>query len=116
MSLAGLAAQILVQAFLIYSLYFLVTLTSSPLEAVSQSIRLGRRRLVLTAMLVLTVVFIHFPVDFLLQRADKVVLKFDPELVTALLTAGIVVEIITNYFLFASTTYVAAGFKKGSAE
>jgi hypothetical protein len=109
LSMGSLVALILVQVFLVYSLYFLVTRTSNPFLAVLESVRLGRRKLALTAALVLTVFLIHLPVDFLTQRSDKVVLKFDPGLVVILLAAGIVVEIITNYFLFASTTSVAVG-------
>jgi hypothetical protein len=68
--------------------------------------------LALTALLVLTVLVIHLPVDFLLQRSDKLVLKFDPSIVVMLLMAGIVVEIVTNYFLFASTTFVVVEGRK----
>lgn len=115
LALVGPAALILVQVLLIYSVYFLVTRTSNPFQAVVKSVRFGLQRFVLTAMLVVTVLLVHLPVDFLLQRADKVVLKFDPGIVVVLLMAGIVVEILTNYFLFASTTSVAVGGRKVGA-
>lgn len=110
--LIGMALVLLFQALTIYSLYFLVTLTGNPIAAISQSIRFGRSHLTLTVSLVVTVFLIHLPINYLTQRADRVVLKFNPELVFVLLAAGIVLEIATSYFLFASTTSLASGVKR----
>jgi hypothetical protein len=111
-SLGGWAVVILIQALIIYSVFFLVTSTANPLRAVARSVRFSRRRLPLTAMLVLTVFLIHLPVDYLVQRVDRVVMKFDPLLIVGLLTAGIVLEIGTNFYLFAGTTSIVTGGRK----
>ena len=110
--LGGMVLVFVFQALTIYSLYFLVTRTGNPLRAIAESIRFGRSHLAMTSALVITVFLIHLPVSYLTQRADRVVLKFNPELVFVLLAVGIVLEIATNYFLFASTTSVAAGVKR----
>jgi hypothetical protein len=109
MWLFGVALVVFVQVFMVYSLYFVITRTANPLGAIASSIRMGRRRLVVTALIIVTVVLIHLPLDALTQRADKVVLKFNPELVFVILAIGIAVEIFTNYFLFAATTSLATG-------
>jgi hypothetical protein len=111
-SLVGWVLVILFQALTIYSLYFLVIRTRNPISAIAQSVRFGRSKLPLTSSLVLTVFVLHLPVNYLTQRSDRVVLKFNPELVFVLLAVGIVIEIFTNYFLFASTTSLAAGVKR----
>jgi hypothetical protein len=108
-SIAGVAVVVVVQSLIVYSVYFLVVRTANPVKAVSASVSFGRRHLGLTSLIVFTVFLIHLPIDYLAQRADRVVLKFDPGLVFVLLAVGIVVEIATSYFLFAATTSVAAG-------
>jgi hypothetical protein len=110
--LAGVA----VQALLVYSVFFMVTRTANPLEAVGLSARYGLKHPGLTVMILLTVLLIHLPVDFLSSRADKIVLKFDPQLVVILLLVGIVFEILTNFFLFASTTAAVTGGRKEGLE
>ena len=110
--IGGVALVLLFQALTIYSLYFLVTRTGNPLTAIAESVRFGRSHIVMTSALVFTVFLIHLPVNYLAQRGDRVVHKFNPELVFVLLAVGIVLEIATNYFLFASTTSVAAGVKR----
>jgi hypothetical protein len=109
--IGGVAIVLAFQVLTIYSLYFLVTQTVNPLAAIAASVRFGRSHVLLTSSLVLTVFLIHLPVDYLAQRADRVVHKFNPELVFVLLAVGVVLEIVTNYFLFASTTSVAADVK-----
>lgn len=115
-SVVGVALVVAVQALLIYSVFFLVTRTSNPLEAVGLSARYGLKHPGLTVMIVLTVLLVHLPVDFLSSRADKIALKFDPQLVVVLLSVGIVFEILTNFFLFASTTAAVTGGRKVGME
>ena len=110
--IGGVVLVVIFQALTVYSLYFLVTRTGNPITAISESVRFGRSHLGMTSALVVTVFLIHLPVDYLTQRADRVVLKFNPELVFVLLAVGIVFEIATSYFLFASTTSAAAGVKR----
>lgn len=116
MWLAGVAGSIAVQILLVYSVFFLVTKASNPFEAVAKSAGFGRRSAGLTGLIVFTVFLIHLPVDYLTQRPDAVALKFDPQLVFVLLATGIVLEIFTNFFLFASTTAAVTGGRRAGLE
>jgi len=111
-SLVGVAAVVCAQAFLVYAPFHVVAHAENPIAAIAKSVRFGRRRFGLTVLVLATVVLIHWPIDALLRYPDKVVLKFHPELVFFLLAAGIVVELFTSYFLFASTTSLATGGRK----
>ncbi|MGD8413372.1 MAG: hypothetical protein PVF33_04030 [Candidatus Latescibacterota bacterium] len=111
-SLVHLAVVVVFQALTIYSLYYIVTRTRNPVTAILSSIRFGRSNLIMSGMLIVTVLAIHYPVDYLTRQSDRVVLKFNPELVFLLLALGIVLEVVSNFFLFASTTSVAAGVKR----
>ena len=77
------------------------------LAALGAAVREGRQRFLPTLLLVLSVVLAHRPVEYMLSQPDRVVLKFRPELVFYLLVAGIVLEVVTSFVLFASTTGLA---------
>jgi len=111
-SLVGVAAIVCAQALLVYAPFHVVAHAENAVAAIVHSIRSGRRRFGVTVLILATVVIIHWPIDALLRHPDKVVLKFRPELVFFLLAAGIVVEMFTSYFLFASTTSLATGGRK----
>ena len=110
--LIGVILSVSFQALLIYSLVFLRTGTSGALGAIKKSISFARGKFTLTFLLVLTVYIIHRPVDFILSRPDKVVLRFDPEMVFFLLLGGIVLELVTSYVLFSSTASIVLAKKK----
>jgi hypothetical protein len=103
-NLAGALGSVAVQALMVYALLFIRTAGSGPVDALRRSAACARPRFAVTALLLLTVVLAHLPIDSLLAQPDKVVLKFKPELVLYLLAAGVVVELITSYILFAATT------------
>jgi len=103
-TLAGALGSVAIQALLVYALLFIRTAGSGPLGALRRSAACGRSRFAVTVLILLTVVLAHLPIDSLLGQPDKVVLKFKPELVLYLLAAGVVVELITSYVLFAATT------------
>jgi len=105
--LAVMVFLVLVQALLVYALYFVVKRGAGPVRAVKSSIGFSKKRIILTALLVGTVVVLHQPVDFVVDNPDKVALKFKPEVIPVMMFAGIVLEIFTNFFLFASTTLLA---------
>ena len=69
--------------------------------------REGIARFFPTLLVVLTVTLAHRPIEYMLSQPNNVVLKFKPELVFYLLAAGIVLEVLTSFLLFASTTGLA---------
>jgi hypothetical protein len=98
--LAGLTAQVL----LVYSLLAIRREGCGPLRAIRRSVSVGLSRFLPTLFVVFSIYLVHRPIDALLQYPDKVVLKFRPELVFFLLLAGIILELVTSFVLFATTT------------
>jgi len=108
----GVLLSLSFQSLLVYSLLFLRAGAGGPAAAVKKSVGFARSRFPLTFMLVLTVYVIHRPIDYVVSRPDKVVLRFDPEMVFFLLLGGILLELVTSYLLFSSTTSIALARKK----
>jgi len=113
-TLAGILASLGLQSLLIYAPMFVRTESRGARGALRRSIKYARTRFTQTAMVLLTVVLIHQPIDYLLRQPDKVVLKFRPELVIYLLIAGIVIELATTYLLFSATTGMALSRREDS--
>lgn len=112
LSVAGVVISLSLQVLLVYSLLFLSTGARGAFAAIGRSLAFARSRFVLTFLLVLTVYVVHRPVDYVLSRPDKVVLRFDPEMVFFLLLGGVVLELVTSYLLFSSTVSVVLARKK----
>jgi len=104
---AGLAAVACVQALLIYAPVVLRLRGGSALAAIRSSAQYASRRFVATALVILTILLIHAPVDFLLSQSDRVALRFHPEMLFYLLAGGAVLEMFTAYLLFASIAGLA---------
>lgn len=115
LTLAGLVATAALQALLVYAPLFVRTHGAGPFSALRRSVGLGRRRFAPTAMIVLTVILVHQPIDFLLRQPDRVVVKFQPELVIYLLLAGVVLELLTAFLLFSSTAGLALSRREREA-
>ena len=98
--LVGLTAQVL----LVYSLLVVRREGCGPFRAIRKSVSIGLRRFWPTLFVVFSIYLVHRPIDALIQYQDKVVLKFRPELVFFLLLAGVILELVTSFVLFASTT------------
>lgn len=107
LTLSGLVVSVALQSLLVYAPMFVRTESRGAFAALGRSIRFAGRRMVQTAMILLTAVLAHQPIDYLLRQPDKVALKFRPELIIYLLVAGIVVELFTTYLLFSATTGMA---------
>jgi hypothetical protein len=107
LGLVGYLIGFTAQVFLIYSLVSLRRGSAGPVLAVRDGIKTGRRRFWPTMCVVVTVFLVHWPLNALLSQPDKVVLKFSPELVYYLMMAGVVLELFTNYLIFAATTALA---------
>lgn len=106
LSASGVIIGMVFQVLLVYSLLFLRTGGRRAFGAIKQSVVYAGERFWLTFLLVLTVYLVHRPIDYLLNRPDNVVLKFDPEMVFFLLLSGIVLELVTSYMLFSCTASV----------
>lgn len=111
---AGLVAGLVCQVLLVYSLLILRREGCGPLRAIRRSVQVGKSRFWPTLLIVFSVYLVHRPVDGLLSYPDKVVLKFRPELVFFLLLGGIVLELVTTFVLFASTTALAISKREDS--
>jgi len=98
--LVGLTAQVL----LVYSLLVVRREGCGPVRAIRKSVSIGLSRFWPTLFVVFSIYLVHRPIDALIQYPDKVVLKFRPELVFFLLLAGVILELVTSFVLFASTT------------
>jgi hypothetical protein len=67
----------------------------------------ARRQFGATALLIVTVLLVHLPVDFLLSRADRIAARFQPETVLHVLLGSVALEMFTAYLLFAGVTELA---------
>jgi len=107
LAMAGLLASACAQALLVYAPVCVWRSGLGPIAALGAAVREGRRRFLPTVLLVLTVVLAHRPIEYMLSQPDRLVLKFRPELVFYLLAAGIVLEVVTSFILFAATAGLA---------
>jgi hypothetical protein len=107
LGMAGLVAGACAQALLVYAPVCVWRDGVGPVAALRRGFHEGRTRFFPTVLLVLTVMLAHRPIEYMLSQPRNVVLKFRPELVFYLLVAGIILEVITSFVLFASTTGLA---------
>lgn len=95
------------QAFLVYAPVALRIRGGNAWRAIRAGASYARRRFVDTVLVILTVLLIHLPVDFLLSRADRLAARFEPETVLYTMLGSVVLEMFTAYLLFASITELA---------
>lgn len=107
LEMAGLVAGACAQALLVYAPVCVWRDGAGPVGALRAGVREGITRFYPTVLLVLTVTLAHRPIEYMLSQPRNVVLKFQPELVFYLLAAGIILEVLTSFLLFASTTGLA---------
>ena len=105
---AGLFASASAQALLVFAPLSVWRDGTGPLRAIRSAVREGASRFWPVVLLLLTVMLVHRPIEYLIAQPDRVVMKFRPELIFYVLIGGIVVEVITSFFLFAATTGLAA--------
>jgi hypothetical protein len=95
------------QTFLVYAPVALRLRGGNAWGALRTSARYARRNFLATALLIVTVLLVHMPVDFLLARADRVAARFSPETVLELMLVSVLLEMFTAYILFAGVTELA---------
>jgi hypothetical protein len=96
------------EVFLIYALVFMRLYPESAGKAIAKGFGFAKRRFIVTALVVATVALIHKPFEYLISSATAVAIKFKPELLVSVIVFDIIAEVITNYFLFVSISYLAA--------
>jgi hypothetical protein len=95
------------QSFLIYAPVALRLRGGSAWSALRASARYARRNFLSTALLIVTVLLVHMPLDFLIGRADRVAARFSPETVLQLMLGSVALEMFTAYILFVGITELA---------
>jgi hypothetical protein len=103
-TLLSIIAVVIVQSILVYLLVHVILGRKFSLNAFEKAVSFTRRHFFLTVMIMITATALHYPLEYLLARADRIVLKFTPELVPGIMGAAIMLEMFTNYFVFSSTT------------
>jgi hypothetical protein len=95
------------QALLVYAPLVLRIRGGNFFNAIVRGASYARRHYAATAFMIVTVLLIHLPVDFLLSRADRIAARFHPETVLQVMIGSIVLEMFTAYILFAGITELA---------
>lgn len=106
--LLGLAARMT----LVYALLFIKLYRDDLVGAIRAGISFAIRRLLLTVMILLSISIVHAPLGYLTGHSHAAAMTFSPERILWYVIIGIVVEVFTNYFMFAATTYLAIGWKR----
>ncbi|HEX6790843.1 MAG TPA: hypothetical protein VF247_06005 [Candidatus Krumholzibacteria bacterium] len=104
---ASVLATASLQALLVYAPLALRVRGGGWRSAVATSVAYARRHFIATAMVLLTVLLIHWPVDFILSRADRLAARFQPETIVQVMLASAVLEMFTACLLFAAITELA---------
>ena len=105
--LASVAVTVIAQTFLVYAPVVLRLRGGTAWGALRTSVNYARRHFLATALLILTVLVAHMPLDVLLARADRIAARFHPEAVLQVMFASIALEMFTAYLLFAGVTQLA---------
>ncbi|GEM_PF-3256435 len=106
---AAWLAGFLTEIGLIYAVLSVKYYPDSPAKALRNSLHFARKHFIITGMVILTVVVIHSPFEYFYAHTSRFAAKYEPEIILWIMTANIAVEIFTNYFIFAATTYLALG-------
>lgn|GEM_PF-5342836 len=108
----GVVLGIVGQALFVYSPVAIALSAQSATGALRQSLRWFSTYPGPTLILLAVVALINLPGTLLLEHADRIVLKFSPELVIYIMLAGVVVEAISAFVLFTSIAGLAVGRKQ----
>jgi hypothetical protein len=101
------------QTFLVYAPVALRLRGGNAWDALRSGARYARRNFFATVLLIVTVLIVHLPLDFLLARADRVAARFSPETVLQLMAGSVALEMATAFILFVGVTELALGREGG---
>jgi len=105
--LSSVVVTAALQTFLVYAPVVLRLRGGNALTALRTSAGYASHNFLVTALMIITVLFVHLPLDFLLARADRVAARFHPETVLQLMLGSVALEMITAYILFAGIVELA---------
>jgi predicted small integral membrane protein len=101
---ADLALLIVIQCFVVYTTAWVMLHGHSVWSALRDSIRVARRTLLPTLLVVGIPLILQFPLSYATGRADFFVAKFDPEIVTLLLATKLVGDLLMTFIIVGATT------------
>ncbi len=102
--LAPVAVFALVETFLIFTSPWIVLGGRGPFAAIGRSVRTAGRRFLPTFGVVLLMVLLNYPLDYLSQRSDLFYGKFNPELLAWVLVLEIAAAAILGFLLTGAVT------------
>ena len=105
--LLSISVTAALQTFLIYAPLVLRIRGGNFRDAIVGGASYARRQFGATVFMIMTVLLVHLPVDFLLSRADRIAARFHPETVLQVMLGSVVLEMFTAYILFAGITELA---------
>lgn len=111
--LLTVALTAILQTFLVYAPVALRLRGGNAVEALKAGARYARRNFLPTALLLVTVLMMRLPIDFLLARAVGVAARFSPETILQLMAGSVAIEMATAFILFVGVTELALG-REGS--
>lgn len=106
-TLGIIAVTACAQALLVYAPAIVRLRGGGPLAAIRGSVGYARRMFLPTAMVIVTVLIAHLPVDALVANADLLAARFRPEIVFHFMVGSIVLEVVTAFILFAGVVALA---------
>jgi len=109
LTLAGLGASLAIKGMLAYWPSYLVLSRGRVFTALGKSWRCARTGSWLTAMIVLTGWAMAAPADYLISNPGRLMQDGGPDSVFTVLLAGVLLETLGLFYLFASATAVATG-------
>lgn len=111
--LASVAITAVAQSFLVYAPVSLRLGGTNAFSAIRAGALYARKNFLATFLVVVSVLLVHMPLDFLLSRAHSLAARFHPETILYLMAGSIVLELITAYLLFACITELALPRERG---
>jgi len=106
-TLGIIAVTACAQALLVYAPAILRLRGGGALAAIRGSVGYARRMFLPTAMVIVTVLVAHLPIDALVGNADVLAARFRPDIVFHFMVGSIVLEVVTAFILFAGVVALA---------
>jgi len=98
------AISIAAEVIFVFAVAFIVLKNEGLLKGMLLSIRKSVRSPIAAFLLVAVPVLLYYPVRMASSRSGMLVRRFNPEIVAAILIAGVVLTIFTNYVLVGGVT------------
>lgn len=106
---AGLVLAVGVGALFAYTTALIVLSGKGLFTSIKESVSLFARNPLATLLLVAVPTAVRFPFEYLSGKAPVLISRFSPEIMIAVLSAGIFVSFFANYVLVGSVTFYFLG-------